>query len=116
MSEFFIPQAGAKELLLWLLGRRRRVRVSGESMQPLLSPAAELLYAPYVRRAPAPGDIVVARHPFRTDLLLVKILTALTASGEYLLHGLNPTESTDSRTFGAVPRHLLLGRITSRLP
>lgn len=111
-----IPPAGLKELLLWALGRRRRVRVDGASMQPLLNSAAELLYAPYTRRAPAPGDIVVARHPFRTDVLLLKIITSLTASGECLLHGLNRAESTDSRTFGAVPRQLILGRITSRLP
>jgi hypothetical protein len=85
-------------------------------MQPLINSAAEFLYAPYGRRAPAPGDIVVARHPFRSDLLLVKIVTSLTASGECLLHGLNPAESTDSRTFGAVPRRFILGRITSQLP
>lgn len=111
-----IPPAGLKELLLWALGRRRRVCVDGTSMQPLLNSAAELLYAPYTRRTPIPGDIVVARHPFRTDVLLIKIITSLTASGECLLHGLNLAESTDSRMFGAVPRQLILGRITSRLP
>ena len=105
------------ELLLWLLGRRRRVRVKGQSMQPLISSEAELLYSPYAytQRSPAVGDIVVARHPFCSDLLLVKIITSLTASGEFWLQGLNQQESTDSRSFGAVPRRFILGRITSRL-
>jgi len=104
------------ELLLWLLRLRRRFRVTGASMSPLLQPGDEVLADPraYRRRPPRPGDIVVARHPFRTDLRLVKRVTAVLENGHCLLEGDNPQESTDSRAFGSLPPERLLGRVTSR--
>jgi nickel-type superoxide dismutase maturation protease len=83
-------------------------------MLPLLAPGDEVLVDP--RASIRPGHIVVARHPYRSDLLLVKYLVAFDEAGRAQLEGLNPEESTDSRTQGNVPRALLLGKVTSRFP
>lgn len=83
-------------------------------MLPLLSPGDEVLYAP--GRPAAPGDLVVARHPFDTGVLLIKRLDRFDARGHAWLIGLNPAEGTDSRSFGALPPDRLLGRVTCRIP
>lgn len=104
------------EFLLWLLRLRRRLRVTGTSMLPLLKPGQEVLVNPraYRQVPPCPGDIVVARHPYHTDLQLIKRVVAITDDGRCHLEGDNPNESTDSRTFGAIPVSTILGRVTSR--
>ena len=105
---------GWGELLAWFVRRRRRFRVSGLSMAPLLADGDEVLVDP---RAPIEvGDIVVARHPFRIDTHLVKRLVAFDEAGKARLEGDNPAHSTDSRTLGALPRELIIGRVSSRLP
>ena len=70
----------------------------------------------YWRSPPLPGDIVVAWHPHRPDLKLIKRVMAVQPDGGCILQGDNLNESTDSRTFGSVPLELILGRVTSRLP
>lgn len=107
-----------RDLLLWLLRRRRRLRVAGRSMVPLLQPGEEVLIAPhaYRHRLPEPGDLVVSRHPHTPDLLLIKaVAQADTAEGCVLL-GYNRAESTDSRQFGPVPLTALVGQVVCRLP
>ncbi len=86
-------------------------------MAPLLNPGDEILIDPraYRRANPRQGDIVVARHPYRTDLRLVKRVAAVLENGHCVLEGDNPAESTDSRSFGALPPQRILGRVTSRL-
>jgi nickel-type superoxide dismutase maturation protease len=86
-------------------------------MAPLLKPGDEILIDPraYRRTPPCPGDIVVARHPYRTDLRLVKRVTEVLDDGHCLLTGDNASESTDSRIYGALPPERILGRVTSRL-
>jgi nickel-type superoxide dismutase maturation protease len=113
-----LPDSGWRELLLWLLRRRRRVRVTGESMLPALRPGDEVLIDPGAyRRVPVqPGDLVVARHPYRTDVQLVKRVGSVLDDGRCALEGDNPSESTDSRSFGAVAPERIVGRVTSRFP
>lgn len=110
-----LPDIGVKEMLLWLLRRRYRLRVVGQSMVPLLQPGEEVLVdgRAYGAEPPEPGDVVVARHPHR-DLKLVKRVTTVREDGSCLLSGDNPRESSDSRQFGAVPRDHILGRVTCR--
>ena len=108
-----LASAGWREVLCWLMGRRRRIRVSGRSMLPLLDCDSDVLMAPGVQTTT--GDIVVARHPFKTDVIMVKYLAGYDQDGRACLHGLNPSESSDSRTLGAVPVHLILGKVTCRL-
>ncbi|MGF1537113.1 MAG: nickel-type superoxide dismutase maturation protease [Elainellaceae cyanobacterium] len=109
-----LPDASLTELLLWLLRRRDRLRVTGRSMVPLLQPGDEVLVnsRAYQTQPPLPGDIVVACHPYR-DLKLVKRMVGLRGD-RCLLSGDNWRESTDSRQFGAVPLDRILGRVTCR--
>jgi nickel-type superoxide dismutase maturation protease len=86
-------------------------------MVPLLEPGGEVLVDPraYRQKSPHPGDIVVARHPYRTDLRLIKRVAKVLDDGRCVLEGDNPSESTDSRVFGAIPPERIVGRVTSRL-
>ena len=113
-----IPDSGMKELLLWFLRLRRRYCVTGASMSPWLESGDEVLVDPgaYGRQGPRPGDVVVARHPGRRDLTLIKRVVRVAADGRYYLEGDNPDaeRSSDSRSFGPVPLDHILGRVTSR--
>ncbi len=109
------------DVLLWLLGRRRRLRVVGYSMAPLLMPGEEVLVNPHAYRCclPQAGDLVVARHPHRPQLRLIKSVVygvGFQGGGGYFLAGLNPEASTDSRSFGLVPQVHLLAQVVCRFP
>ncbi|NEP45516.1 MAG: nickel-type superoxide dismutase maturation protease [Okeania sp. SIO2H7] len=84
-------------------------------MLPLLLPGDEVLVNPraYRRRLPRSGEIVVACHPTRPALRLVKRVAAVSGDRSCVLMGDNPDWSTDSRSFGAVPIDRVLGRVTS---
>ncbi len=113
-----LPESSYFELLLWLLRRRRRFQVTGVSMVPLLQPGHEVLVdcAAYERKPPCVGDIIVAQHPKQQDLRLIKRVTQVLPDGSCLLVGENLSQSTDSRAFGAIAPHYILGRVTSQLP
>ena len=99
-------------MLLWAFGRRDRYRVSGESMRPTLEPGDYVLADP--RAEASVGDVVVARHPWRSDAILIKRVAAI-EDGALDLRGDAPHASTDSRTIGRVPVARLLGRVTTRI-
>lgn len=107
-----------RDLLLWLLGRRRRLRVTGESMLPHLPPGQEVLsLAPrHDGRPPQIGDVVVIRHPGQPETLIVKRIAHMLPDGDYVLLGDNPAASTDSRNFGPVPADKILGRVVCLFP
>jgi len=83
------------------------VVVDGDSMQPALSPGDRLLV---IRLRPRVGDVVALRHRDRT---IVKRVAAIDGDAVTVL-GDNVDGSTDSRTFGPVPRTSLLGRAVYR--
>ena len=103
--------SGWWEFLCWGLGLRQRVVIEGESMLPLLEPGDEVLMS---SRSPEPGQLVVAQHPFKS-VLLIKLLDSCEQDRCWLL-GLNPAESTDSRSLGNFSKQALLGVVTSKLP
>jgi len=79
-------------------------------MRPALEEGDRLL----VVRGPArPGDVVAFPDPRRPSRTLVKRVAALGPGGLTVL-GDNAPASTDSRTFGPVPRSGLLGRAVYR--
>ena len=89
-----------------------RVKVAERSMEPALRPGDWLL----VRRTRRirPGQIVLARHPGRPELLLVK-RAARRVDGGWWLESDNPgAGAVDSRRFGAVPGDLIEGRVLGR--
>ncbi len=91
--------------------RPRRVEVVGHSMEPTLTPGDRLLV---VRLgAPRPGDVVAVTDPRRPDRLLVKRVVAV-LGGEVVVRGDRPDHSTDSRSFGPVPRSSVIGRVVRR--
>ena len=100
-------------LLLWSLRRRRGFVVSGDSMRPLLRPGDIVLINPTA--APKPGDVLLTRHPFRTDVDIIKRLRHITEDGDLFVVGDNQADSTDSRTFGAISPGLLHGQVVLRL-
>ena len=112
-----LPGSGPREIVLWALRLRRRYRVTGQSMTPLLNEGDEVLVDPfaYRREAPQPGEIVVAQHPYQSELRLIKRVSAVLDGDRYQLAGDNPAESSDSRAFGGIARHQILGRVTSCL-
>jgi nickel-type superoxide dismutase maturation protease len=105
------------DVVLWLLRQRRRLRVVGESMVPLLLPNTEVLINPaaYQQQPPRPGDLVVAHHPRQLDLRIVKWVVYVEPGGCFL-KGLNESASTDSREYGLVPLTSLLGQVVCRFP
>lgn len=111
-----LPSITWREFVLWLLRRRHRVRVTGQSMLPTLRPGDEVLVdlRAYRRRPIIPGDIVVTRHPFQADLRPIKRVQSVLPDGRCDLRGDNPPASTDSRTYGPLPPDHILGRVTCR--
>ncbi len=103
-------------MVLWLVRRRFRFRVNGPSMLPLLKTGDEVLIDPNAYRTslPRPGHIVIARHPGRPDLRMIKRVDTIVEDQLLILKGDNPDESTDSRIFGPISPEQLIGRVTSR--
>lgn len=105
------------DVVLWLLRQRRRFRVVGASMLPLLEAGTEVLINPaaYRQQPPQPGDLVVAHHPHQPGLRLIKWVVYVEAGGIFL-QGLNTAASTDSREFGLVSQGDILGQVVCRFP
>ena len=100
-------------LTLWGLRRRRGFRVSGRSMLPLLKHGDVVLIDPAAE--PVVGAVVLARHPLRTDTVILKRIDHITEDGRLYLLGDNPAESTDSRAFGTLSPALVQGTVVLRL-
>ena len=111
-SSFKLPEISRKEYLRWLLRKRRRFKVTGLSMFPVLKPGDEVLIDPkaYYISQPEVGDIVVACHPARIDYKIIKRIASLLPDGALNLQGENPFESTD---FNRVPASKIIGKVTS---
>ncbi len=95
-----------------------RIVVLDRSMEPVLRPGDWLLVRRSVRagRPPRvrPGKLVVARHPARPDLPIVK-RAARREAGGWWLESANPgAGAADSRQFGPVPAALIEGRVLLR--
>ena len=104
------------EFFLWIFRRRKRFRVTGNSMQPLLQPGEEILINPfaYQKALPQINDLVVAIHPHQKDLEIVKRIHRIDEDGTFFLLGDNPNHSTDSRNFGAIALKNIIGKVTTR--
>jgi nickel-type superoxide dismutase maturation protease len=89
-----------------------RVAVAERSMEPVLRPGDWLL----VRRTRRirPGQVVVARHPGRAGMFLVKRAVRRVPDGWWLQSDNQNGGGVDSRAFGAVPTGMIEGRVLLR--
>jgi len=110
-----IPAPGLLELLKWVFGRRVRYRVDGDSMLPNLSPGDFVLVNlnAFQDELPVSGDVIVARHPYRSKVL-IKRVSEVVEDGVMIV-GDNLETSTDSRSFGRLTFAAIVGRVTSRI-
>lgn len=95
-------------------------RVEGSSMWPTLESGATVLVADAERCValgrpwpPECGDIVVAKHPFRRDHLLVKRVAAV-VGGRFDLRGESAIESEDSGSLGTFALDAIVGVVVGQ--
>ena len=111
----------AAAVTAWRAFPLRRYAVDGPSMEPAFHAGDRVLVNRWAYRAhaPAPGDVVVLRDPEHPRRHLIKRIDAppdgvpLAPRTHYVL-GDNAAMSRDSRHFGAVPRHAIIGRVWRR--
>ena len=87
-------------------------------MEPTLH-AGQVVFvdtAAYADARPADLDIVVANHPQRADVEIIKRVEFTTDEGAYLKSDNAEARNVeDSRRFGVVPFELITGRVVARL-
>ncbi|MEO8573788.1 MAG: nickel-type superoxide dismutase maturation protease [Pyrinomonadaceae bacterium] len=105
--------ANWKDMLLFRIGRRRIFKVAGNSMLPTLKNGDAVMISSSVPIAA--GDIVLAQHPYKQSVKMIKRVAAIDDNGRYSLTGDNSDESTDSRTFGTVSIEYIHGKAVCRL-
>jgi nickel-type superoxide dismutase maturation protease len=110
-----LPKANWREYWLWLRRQRRVFQVVEVSMQPTLQPGDFVLAIVKDTVSCQPGDIVIARHPFKQELLLIKRVQAVFYDGGCYLTSDNGADLTaqDSRSLGIFGADCILGRVTS---
>lgn len=96
----------------------RRVEVVGSSMEPALSAGDRLVVVslPWGPQPwPEPGTVVAVRDPRHPDRILIKRVAAVHhGTGTIEVSGDHAAASTDSRTFGPLPRSSMVGRAVYR--
>lgn len=96
----------------------RRLEVTGSSMAPALRPGDRVVVVrvPWRRQPwPKPGDVVAVRDPRLPTRILVKRVSGVDRPlGTLEVVGDRRESSTDSRTFGPVPRSSVVGRAVYR--
>ncbi len=85
------------------------VRIIGPSMEPALRNGDCWVVSRGGRFSP--GDVVLAVHPLRPDLTIVKRVVRAEGTG-WWIEGDNPESSDDSRSFG--PVDTVIGRLVFR--
>lgn len=108
-----IRDATLIDRLLILLRRRSEVLIEGDSMLPILSSGDRVVVDPHSEVTS--GDIVVAFHPYKKSVSVVKRVAEVLPDGRFYLLGENPAESSDSRQFGSITREDIYGKVVARI-
>ena len=106
-------EATWKDQILLMFGRLRAIRVAGDSMRPNLNDDDVVLVGP--PSSISVGDIVLAVHPFKSSVTILKRVVRIDDLGRYDLRGDDPAESSDSRGFGSIRREDIRGKVLCRL-
>ncbi len=68
----------------------------------------------YGKKNPVVGDIVLCRHPFIKDYLMIKQIELIDEQGKFFVVGINKRASTDSRSFGAIAGSHIIGKVVGK--
>jgi len=82
-------------------------------MKPTLNDGEFVLIDP--DKVPQVGDLAVFIHPQIGDLAVIKRVVEVGPSGAFTVHCDNPTEGSDSRTWGPLAADSLCGQVTALL-
>lgn len=87
-------------------------KVEGESMLPDFHPGDFIVVNrwAYVFRNPKVEDVVVAKDPRNSKRIMIKKVLRVEKE-ELFLKGDNEERSTDSRTFGLIPKDKVVGKV-----
>lgn len=108
-----IKTADWKEKILYFLGRRRGFIVEGNSMSPTFENGTAVLVKN--TKKIKKGDVVLVRHPYKKSVKILKRVAEISDDGKFNLVGDNPSESSDSRSFGLIAPEDVIGKVVCRL-
>ena len=108
-----LPDADRQEEIAFNDGLREIFQVAGDSMQPALNAGDLVLINPSAELEV--GDIVVARHPFKQSVKIIKRIAEILPGERYFLLSDNLEDSADSRSFGAIPARDILGKAEAKI-
>lgn len=108
-----LPEADWLEEIAYICGFREIFRVEGDSMFPALRDGDLVLINPHADLGI--GDIVLARHPFKQSVRIIKRITEILPGERYILLGDNLPESSDSRSFGAIAAKDIIGKAEAKI-
>jgi nickel-type superoxide dismutase maturation protease len=103
-------------IVLCMIGRRRRFIIQGESMLPTLPPGKWIFVEDgyYTVHSPQINDLVLVYHPDKKGVVMVKRISAIEGNNVMVI-GDNLHSSTDSRHFGSVGVDQLKAKVWSVL-
>ena len=108
-----LPDADWLDEAAFIGGLREIFRVEGDSMYPTLKEGDMVLINPHA--ALEIGDIVVARHPFKKSVNIIKRIVEILPGERYFLLSDNPEEGSDSRSFGAINAKDIIGKAEAKI-
>jgi len=69
----------------------------------------------YLCSSPKPDDFVLAAHPFKQETWMIKRVKYVDLDGRLFLIGDNRWESSDSRSYGTIPLHRVIGKVVGSI-
>jgi nickel-type superoxide dismutase maturation protease len=92
------------------------IKITGDSLLPTYRQGDFVLISkiPFWLNSIKAGDVVVFRHPV-FGLMIKRVKNVSTDQNSYFVIGTHP-DSIDSRQFGAISRHDLLGKVIWHFP
>jgi len=108
-----LPEIDLSEQNAKVFSKHKIFRVEGDSMLPILKNGDLVLIN--LDTEPRIGDIVLAAHPFKKSVKIIKRINEITTENRYFLVGDNQGESTDSRIFGTIAKNDILGKVEAKI-